>query len=224
MNKTYYPNFKILIDEIEHNKALLSSNNIVGSYYPHIFLLSVVSTFEKEIKKKFENILSNPIANLNLPGFFRLVSLNPTYSLENLYKKFQARDDNGVIKLNAQGFYALFGGQPFQTLVSTTFQSIKQIQIKDFKSKIDQLKPLLGTDDQTDRIYLYNDEICKRLLNLTFHNAETAFLQLKLKRNKVAHNFLTGISDSFEDIRDLYYDAVLYVVSIKEELSKFSVI
>ena len=209
---------------MECNKALLSSNSLVVSYYPQIFLLSIVSTFEKEIKKKFENIILNPIANLNLPTFLSFVSSNPAYILDSLYKKFKARDDNGVITLNAQGFYYLFGGQPFQTLVSTTFQSIKQMQIQEHKSIIDQLQPLLGTDDQTDRIYLYNDEICKRLLNLTFHNAETAFLQLKLKRNKVAHNFLTGISDSFEDIRDLYYDAVLYVVSIKEELSKFSVI
>lgn len=209
---------------MECNKALLSSNSVVLSYYPQIFLLSVVSTFEKEIKKKFENIILNPISNLSLPNFFSVVSSKPAYCLDNLYKKFKARDDNGVIILDAQRFYNLFGGQAFQIIVSNTFESIKRIQIQDHKSIIDRLQPLLGSDDQTDRVYLYNDEIYNRLLNLTFNNAETAFLQLKLKRNKVAHNFLAGISDSFEDIRNLYYDAVLYVISIKEELSKFSTI
>lgn len=224
MNKTYYPTFKTLIDEMERNKALFSSHSIIVSYYPQIFLLSIVSTFEKEIKEKFENIILNPIANLNLPAFFNCASSNPAYRLDNLYKKFKARDDNGVITLDAQGFYNLFGGQTFRIMVSNTFESIKRIQIQAHKSIIDRLQPLLGSDDQTDRIYLNNDEIYNKLLNLTFNNAETAFLQLKLKRNKVAHNFLAGISDSFEDIRNLYYDAVLYVISIKDELSKFSVI
>lgn len=222
MNKTYYPTFRKLIDEIERNKALLSANSIVVSYHPQILLLSVVSTFEKEIKKKFENIITNPILGLILPKFNKLVTSNPAYCLDNLYKKFKARDDKGSIILSAEDFYTLFGGKTFSAAVSTTFQYIRQTQMLEHKSIVDRLQPLLGTDDRTDQIYLSNDGIYQRLSKLTFKGAETAFLQLKLKRNKVAHDFLTGISDSFEDIRDLYYDAVFYVVAVKDELGKFS--
>lgn len=46
-------------------------------------------------------------------------------------------------------------------------------------------------------------------------DAEKAYLSIKLRRNRVTHDYINGLSDTFADIRKFYNIAVIYVVSLQ---------
>lgn len=224
MIEDHYPKFKKIINEFEQDQKQFSSDKEIISYFPQIFLLAIVSTFEKEIKEKCANIITHPA--ISLTPFVRLNQICSTTSnySDKIYSNFKAYEQNGILTLNANDFYSLFGGVTFRTDVETNFFSERQQQINDYRNLVEMLLPLIEKDDKYDDSYIENDDICNIFNSLNFCDAERAFLELKFRRNKVAHNFLTGISDSFEDIRLLYYKSVLYVVAVKRSLSNLSTV
>ena len=223
MIENHYPKFKKLIDEYEQDKAQFSSDKEILSYYPQIFLLAIVSTFEKEIKEKCSNIITHPAISLqSLPQLAKIVNSRTPNCSDEIYKKFRAREKNGILELNADGFYNIFGGTTFKQDVESNFLSEQQSQTGDYIKLIAILKSLIGKGDKYDNDYTEKEYIFNILKSLTFANAESSFLELKLRRNKVAHNFIFGISDSFEDICKLYYESVLYIIAVKLSLSKLS--
>lgn len=224
MFENYYPSLKKFIDEYQLIKTL-SSNLEIFTYYPQLFVIAVVSLFEKEIKEKCNNVITNPAQSLSaMPQLRNLVRSHPNDILAKIYGKLFAQEDAGIPNLSANGFYDLFGGAPFKNNVENQFSSIQSIETIAYYNITNNLYNLIGVDDKYDEAYSENDDIYNRLNNNNFTNAETAFLKLKLRRNKTAHDFLSGTSDSFEDIRNMYYDSVLYVVALKNALSNLSAI
>lgn len=45
---------------------------------------------------------------------------------------------------------------------------------------------------------------------------------MKLRRNQVAHNYVNGLSDTFNDIQKFYDIAVIYVVALEEAIEKLT--
>lgn len=221
MIESHYPKFNKIIDEFERDSLTFSSNKEIISYYPQIFLLSVASTFEKDIKEKCINVINAPSILLStLPILNNIVLNNANNCSDAIYKKFRTRN----LVFDATEFYKVFGGASFKNAVATAFEIEKQKQILEHSKIVKSLTPLIGKTDACDYEFTKNTEICELLSALDFNAAETSFLKLKEKRNHVAHDFISGISDTFLDLRTLYYSAVLYVVAVKDELSKLSII
>ena len=224
MFENYYPTIKNIIDEYQLIYCALSPNREIFTYYPKLFVMAVVSLFEKEIKGKCNNIITNPINPIStLPRLRNLINSHPRDILSKIYGKLIATEDAGISNLSANAFYELYGNMAFKNNAENYFNSLLSAEISTSYNITQSLYNLIGVANY-DKDYAEIDDIYNRLQNNNFINAETAFLKLKLRRNKVAHNFLTGISDSFEDIRNLYYDAVLYVVALKQALSDLSTI
>ncbi len=223
MFENHYPTIKNIIDEYQLIECAISTNREIFTYYPKLFVMAIVSLFEKEIKEKCNNIITNPLNPLStLPRLRNLVNSRPKDILMKIYGKFIANETAGIINLSASDFYDLYGGISFENCTRSYFNLLKCTEISDYQVVVKNLYNLIGVDKKYDDAYSENDDIYNRLQNNDFTNAETAFLKLKLRRNKVAHDFLCGISDTFEDIRNLYYDAVLYVVALKKDLSDLS--
>lgn len=54
--------------------------------------------------------------------------------------------------------------------------------------------------------------------NCSFETAEYEFLSLKKRRNDVAHNYIDGLSDTFNDIKKSYYLADIYVTALERTI------
>lgn len=223
MFENYYPTIKNIIDEYQVIECTLSPNREIFTYYPKFFVMAIVSLFEKEIKEKCNNIITNPINPLStLPRLRNLINSRPHDILSKIYGKLVAQENTGIPNLSANDFYTLYGGITFKNNIANYFNSLKGTESSAYYNIINSLYNLIGVDDKYDIAYSENEDIYNRLQCNNFSNAETAFLKLKLRRNKAAHDFIYGISDTFEDIRNLYYDAVLYVVALKQALSDLS--
>ena len=134
---------------------------------------------------------------------------------DKMYAKLIGAEDNGVEILDASQFYDLFGGTAFKMDLISRFASEKACRKTDAENVAQVLSVHLGTNEKIDEEYAKQSDIADRLHVCTFEIAERAFLSLKLRRNKVAHNYLHGLSDSFGDIRAFYYDAISYVVALE---------
>ncbi len=226
MIDNYYPTIKRLIDEYHKDRGIFAAQKEIFLYYPQLFILTMVSQFEKEIKNKTNDVISNPI--IPLPQISRqldsIVLRAPNKYIDRIYGKFIAHATPTGILLSATDFYNLFGGQSFKIKIERYFTQEKQVQVSEYQKIISFLSPLLNTSEDYNEKYAENDEILNIIQNLTFSEAETAFLELKLRRNKVAHDFFGGTTDTFEDIKKLYYQAVLFIVALKKGLSDFSTI
>ena len=222
MIKDYYSTLDKIIDEYEIDKCSLASGKEIFIFYPKLFVLSIVSLFEKEIKSLVNNIVTNP--TITLPPLSAIVRKYPNKYIDRIYGQLMAYEDGGIVTLKADGFYDIFGGNSFKNNVESCFSSLRVHELGEYQKTLALLKPLIDTSPTYENDYIKNDEIHERFDNLTFLYAETAFLKLKLRRNKVAHNFISGMSDSFEDIRNLFYDAVLYAVALKTTLKSLSTI
>ena len=125
-------------------------------------------------------------------------------------------ESNGIQVLKANNFYDLFGGQPFRDIIRQNYESERNNRICKEGSLINGISALLGQNEQYERDYAKHSDIKERLEQCTFDKAEQAYLTLKLKRNRVAHDYIHGSSDSFEDVRNFYYDAVLFVIGLEK--------
>ena len=138
-----------------------------------------------------------------------------------MYKKMQTRK-NGVEHLSAEGFYKFFNGMVFKTRVKMIFDEKLQQRIQNIEEQINHLVPLLDTNEQYDLAYAKSCDLKDVYERCSFEDAEKAFLSLKLRRNKLAHDYINGLTDTFVDIQKFYDIAVIYVISLElaiEELT-----
>lgn len=215
-----YQQLDKFIAEYEEDSKLLKSDRIVMSNYHKSFLMSVVSLFEVEIKNRLRNFCDypdNPIQTHYQDIHIKMQSLKP-YELisDKLYALLRANNINGIETLDASPFYTAFGGIAFKALAENTFNVELATKIADVTQIVNSLNSLIGTGEKFDAAWVEKADIQDKLNRCTFNTAENAFLSLKLRRNKIAHNYINGISDTFYDIRDFYYDAVLYVSALEK--------
>lgn len=81
----------------------------------------------------------------------------------------------------------------------------------------------MGKGTQYDYAYAKQCDLRTQIAICSFENAEKAYLNMKLRRNRVAHDYLNGLSDTFEDIQKFYYVAVIYVVALEESIGALTI-
>ena len=136
--------------------------------------------------------------------------------VDKMFAKFETYMDNGSEHLYAENFYNLFNGALFKTSVQTHFIRILQQQKAKISAMLTPLEDLVDQDEEKyGDEYINYDDLLDKYNNLSFSNAETSYLRLKYKRNLLAHDYLNGILDTFEDIKSLYSSALIYVLSVQ---------
>lgn len=221
MSNSHYAELDKLITEYEQDSRTIRSERMVMKNYPKVLIMSAVSSFEYNIKNRCQDFYDNPKQSIaqNYPKI-NAIKRNPI--VDQMYNKMLAYNDNGVECLSADGFYDFFNGQIFKARVQTIFATELQKKILYTESQINFLSPLLGTSDQYDSDYAKFCDLKNVYERCSFDDAEKAFLSLKLRRNRVAHDYINGLTDTFVDIQNFYDIAVIYVVSLEiaiEELT-----
>ena len=217
MSNNRYADLDKLIKEYEEDTINLRSERLVMKNYPKVLTMSAASTFEYNIKNACQDFLDNP--KLPIATHYPKIPRLKLPTLDSIYGKFKTLNrQTQVENLDASGFYALFGGNSFKTSAISFFNSEKAKKTSETQNIVDSLEPLFDVNDSYALAYVTADELLEQLKNASFDNAEQAFLNLKLRRNRVAHDYINGLSDTFEDIRKFYNLAVLYAISIEEAI------
>lgn len=214
-----------LIDEYEEDSRIIKRDKLIMINYPKVYVMTVASAFERRIKERCEDFIHFPRRSLTFyPKIQSLIQFSTdTPVTDKMFAKFYTFNrSTNTINLDASKFYELFGGIKFKNSVEVIFNSELTSRLAEYQSTVDNLLPLLDRGEQYEREYAKNMDIRDRLINCTFALAENAFLNLKLRRNKVAHDYINGLSDSFEDIRDFYLDAVLYVTALEKAIENLT--
>lgn len=225
MNDSHYQELERLISEYEEDTKLIKSDRLIIKNYPKVFTMSIVSSFEYYLKDYLNEfiVFSAGSISTTYPYIDNLIRNNTGKPIvDKMYAKFESYEKEGIEFLDATKFYDLFNGDVFKNEVKDNFFTEQRAQIERANIMIDRLSTLIGTDDRYDNDYAKYTDIKERLDLCNFDKAQNAFLSLKLRRNRVAHNYLNGLTDSFEDIRNFYYDAVLFVVALEKALQKLT--
>lgn len=223
MSNSPYHQLDKLIDEYEEDSRTIKTDKLIMVNYPKVYVMTVASTFERQIKQRCQDFIDFPL--VPLASYPVIDSLIQSCSGQNkpvtdgMFGKFYTLNiTTGTINLDANKFYDLFGGLIFKNNVETIFNLELAVRLAKYQSIVDGLLSLLDSGEQYEREYAKNTDIRDRLRNCTFVCAENAFLNLKFRRNKVAHDYINGLSDSFENIRDFYLDAVVYVIALEKAI------
>lgn len=219
MSSSPYYQLDKLIDEYEEVERLIRSDTLIMVNYAKVFLMTAASTFEHIIKQRCQEFVNYPL--IPISSYVTLYSLIQYCSRKSIIvedamfgKFYTLNRTTGLVNLDANMFYDLFGGVVFKNNIEVIFNNELNNRIAKFQDVVDKLSPLIGSGEQFDCAYVKNDDILERLKRCTFSISENAFLNLKLKRNQVAHNYINGLSDSFNDISNFYFDAVIYVMAL----------
>ena len=222
MSNSHYNELDRLISEYEKDVKLIKDDKLIMKNYPKLFVMSVASLFEHEVKCLLENFYNNPIAQIPVayPKIDRLARGRGNKPIEDrLFAKFESYENNaGSLVLNAEEFYELFGGISFRSVVCQNYELERINRLQKEEQMLSNLVTLLGENEQYEEDYAKHCDIKERLERCTFERAEQAYLSLKLRRNKVAHNYIFGLLDSFEDVRNFYYDAILYIIGLEKAI------
>jgi len=219
MSNSPYKQLDRLIDEYEEYTKIIRGDKLIMMNYPKLFVMSVASLFEKQIKHKCKNFVDFPLLPISstYPTLQTLINEDNSMPItDKMFTKLRAKT------LNAEKFYSLFGGLSFKQSVELNFSIMHSQRITIFEDKINALLPLIGQDDKYDRDYAEFSDIKERLTCCTFSTAEKAYLSLKSKRNRLAHDFINGLSDSFNDVRYFYLDAILYVLALETAIESLT--
>lgn len=223
MSNSPYHQLDKLIDEYEEDSRTIKTDKLIMINYPKVYVMTIASTFERQIKKRCQDFIDFPLNPLtSYPDIYSLIRFCTRKNkpvTDGMFGKFYASNRTAnTINLDASEFYNLFGGVIFKNNVETIFNFELAIRLAKYQNIVEGLLPLLDSGEQYEREYAKNTDIIDRLINCTFASAENAFLNLKLRRNKVAHDYINGLSDSFENIRDFYLDAVVYVIALEKAI------
>lgn len=222
MSGNRYAELDKLIKEYEEDSNTLRAERLVMKNYPKVLTMSAASSFERNIKNACQDFYDNP--KLAIATHYPLIHALRSPVVDQMYKKFKTENPRTKIEeLIANDFYDLFGGNVFKSSVIAIFNAEKTKKISDTQSIVDKLETLFDVNDSFALDYVAADEILEQLKNASFENAEQAFLSLKLRRNRVAHDYIHGLSDTFDDIRKFYNLAVLYAISIEEAIKDLTV-
>ncbi len=220
MSNSQYIELDKLIKEYEQDSRTIRSERMVMKNYPKVLLMSAVSSFEHNIKNRCQDFYDNP----KLPiaqNYPKINAINRRPLVDQMYKKIEAYN-NGVEHLNADNFYELFNGQAFKLKVQEFFERELQRKTQKIAEQIKFLEPLLGTNDQYDSDYAKCYGLKSAYERCSFDDAENAFLSLKLRRNRVAHDYINGMTDTFVDIQNFYDIAVIFVVSLEAAIKELT--
>ena len=214
-----YRDIEKLIKEYEEDFNTIRQERIVMRNYPKVLVMSAASFFECQIKKKCEAFIDNPKLPLdvNYPKIFALCRNKP--KVDQMFAKLYAYENNGVETLDAKEFYNFFGENKFECDVKSKYNNERLDYISNIDELINDLKPLYDKDENKYGFdYLKQCELKEELEKCSFKDAERSYLNLKLKRNRLAHDYINGLSDTFEDLRSFYNKAVIYVVSLEKAI------
>ena len=220
MNNSHYAELDKLIREYEEDSRTIRSEKMVMKNYPKVLLMSAASSFEYNIKNRCQDFYENPKLPIT-ENYPKIAAITQNPIVDQMYKKMQTRK-KGVEHLSAEGFYKFFNGMVFKTRVKMIFDEKLQQRIQNIEEQINHLVPLLDTNEQYDLAYAKSCDLKDVYERCSFDDAEKAFLSLKLRRNKLAHDYINGLTDTFVDIQKFYDIAVIYVISLElaiEELT-----
>lgn len=220
MSNNRYAELDKLIKEYEEDSITVRSERLVMKNYPKVLTMSAASSFEHNIKNACQDFLDNPKLPI-VPNYPKINSIRQSPLVDKIYGKLEAYNDNGIQHLAADKFYELFGAS-FKADVQTIFAIKLQEKKAAVTAKVNALLPLCGTDDKYDLDYAKQCDLKIELDRCNFDDAESAFLNLKLRRNRVAHDYIHGLSDTFEDILKFYNLAVIYAISIEEAIKNLT--
>jgi len=221
MDNSPYHQLDKLIDEYEEDSRIIKTDKLIMVNYPKVYVMTVTSTFEKQIKLCCQNFIDYPLIPLTpcLSTLMQSCARKNMPITDAMYGKFYTFNRNtNTINFDTTKFYDFWGGITFRNSVETVFETELASRLEKYQNIVDGLLPLLESGEHYEREYAKNIDIRDRLLCCTFVSSEKAFLELKLRRNKVAHDYMNGLSDSFENIRDFYLDAVLYISSLEKAI------
>lgn len=219
MSNSQYSELDKLIKEYEEDFHTIRSERLVMKNYPKVLAMSAASSFEYQIKNRCQEFIDNHQSTIvsNYPNIAALRRGKPI--VDQMFAKLEGYyDSNGVEQLHADKFYDLFGGQTFKLIVITNFSSKLTDRLHNIANKISGLQSLLGQDDRYDYDYAKQCDLKDELERCSFEDAENAYLNLKLRRNRVAHDYINGLSDTFEDLQRFYNKAVIYVIALEESI------
>lgn len=219
-----YQDINKTIDEYYIDQKTIRSERKIIEYYPRTLLLLITSTYESAIKNRINTFVMHPKASEQ-----RLIEYARDYPKLNegsdkkikkkelhevAYQRLRAKsnsDENG----DATPFYDLWGGTIFKEKVKNQFQEIRSNKNETVTSILDQLSTITQIENIENEYTKY--DTIKDCINITFEVAEQSFLELKKKRNRVAHNFLTNnFSNTFEEIVVLYYNSMYYAMALED--------
>lgn len=228
MSVSSYQILDKFLDEFEEDSRTIINYKQIMQNYPKTFVLFVASLFERNIKLRLNDFIDYPLSPLatTYPDISSLKARYPDIITDKIFANLKGyEDDSGVEVLCANSFYDLFGGTVFKTNLKANYDAYRDKKIHSISERVVALELLLETPDSSkyeDDFAKYSD-IKDRLDLCTFDIAEKAYLTIKLKRNRVAHDYLNGLSDSLENIRDsFYYYAVLYVLALEDTISSLT--
>lgn len=223
MRNSHYVELDKLIKEYEEDSRTIRSERMVMKNYPKVLTMSVAGSFEYNIKNRCQDFYGNPKLSIeqNYPKINAFKSKRKPI-VDQMYNRMKAYNDKGVECLSADDFYELFNGRNFRLRVEAIFYAKLQVQIQEVEELINYLTPLLDTKEQFDFEYAKQCDLKDTYLKCSFKDAEKAFLSLTLRRNKVAHNYVNGLSDTFNDIQKFYDIAVIYVMALEEAIKELT--
>ena len=217
MDNAQYQELDKLISEYEEDFRNIRSERLMMKNYPKVLTMSAASSFENYIKHRCQDFLVSP--TLPLSSYPKINSMRSNKPKEDqMFAKLKVNGPNGIELLSAAEFYDLFGGQAFKSAVEANFCSEQAQKISQLEATIGALSALLGKDEKYDFEYAKLCDLKEMLENASFDDAERAYLSLKRRRNSVAHNYIHGLSDTFEDIRKFYNLAVIYVIALESAI------
>lgn len=221
MLEDHFPEVKIQIDEYNEFNNIVRSDKQLYVMYPKILNLCVASLFEKQIKKICGDIVAKPkksaFSDAKLQAF---VKKNANKYIDKIYASIRAYiDSNGQEVLSLQAFYDLFGGNVFEQNVEALFNCELSKQINSYEEFIGKITPCVAMDVKYESNLVFADNVLQQLKSNSFNKAKEAFLRLKERRNRIAHDFMCQFNDTYNDIICLYNDAALFVYALKTALS-----
>ena len=209
MQYSPYSNIDRMISEYEEDTRSIRAEKMIMEMYPKLLVMTIASHFEKCIKDKISEYIVHPKSGYP--------NLRSGMNADKVYKNFYTMDRTGNVSFDATKFYDLFN-LDFENEVRRKFNALRLEYIHSYSVETNMLSG--SSISRIEEEYIKLIDIKEKLENCDFNHAETAFLQLKLRRNRIAHNFLCTLNDSFQDICSFYYDAMLYAKAIEEEIGR----
>lgn len=216
MSNSQYDELDKLIKEYEEDLRTIKSERLIMKNYPKVLTMSAASSFEYQLKNRCQEFLDSPNFSFeSYPNISALKSKKPRVDL--MFAKLEGYDD-GIEHVSAEKFYDLFGGQAFKVKVESNFYTEHSATIENIIAKISGLSVLVGQGEQYDFDYAKQSDLKDMMERCSFDDSEKAYLSLKLRRNRVAHDYINGLSDTFDDIQKFYYQAVIYVIALETSI------
>lgn len=224
MDNFQYSDLEKLIKEYQEDSGTIRGERLVMINYPKVFVMSAASSFECQIKKRCEDFINNPKLPLdqNYQKIAKLRNKNKT-TVDSMFAKLEAYYSNkGIEILKADKFYDLFNGEAFKNIVISKYKEEKDKYILEINDLINKLKPLHKNNDKYGADYIRQCEVKEELEGCSFDDAEKSYLGLKLRRNRLSHDYIGGISDTFMDLQRFYNKAVVYVMALENSIMELT--